>query len=794
MKDHKKTILFSLFLIISLSGFSQQSERALKLLENLQRFEVDYPQQKVFLHLDREEYLAGENIWYKVYLVNATDHNPDTLSTSVNVELFNVDGQAVALQLVRMQNGIGYGQITLPDSLPEGNYKIRSYTNWMLNFSEQLFFERDIFVHNPIEENFIRRADIRRNRNFNRDLELKGKEIQFGIFPEGGQLVGGLESRVAIFVADGLGTPFKANGKIVNNAGEPLADFEVDEFGMGLFLLTPQFGQTYFAELIVQGQSTKRFSLPEVLQQAYNLRVNVNEDDVMVLVRAGFDPAEFNLPSEIMVVAQSGGKAYFFEEGRLENRSFSNRISKRLLPTGVTQVTIFDGNGIPVAERLVFVNHHDHFQPELDVSTIRLGNESGFKVDFDLKFFAANDDWAHLSLAVEGADQEFKSPSPSIFSEFLLASDISLGFPGINLFYNDTFDNEKLIDLLLLTRGWRRFQWKDIISGNFPELKFNNPQGLVLSGQLSAVAVDRTVSNVLLEVSINQESRDVYSVRTNERGLFRIEGLDYNGNYRAEFTLPNESRPRGFRLRLDGSESSPRDFTLNAATRPHLVVNRGSNWQRVSNPSAFATNVRAVEIAQRSESIYGTPDQTIYMDEVPVNYTNLGEVFRGRATGVIFERGQLRIRGEGSVGSSNEPLFMMDGVVVNSDVLLNTRPDEVDRIEILKGPSTAIFGSRGANGVIVVYSKRGGTQSPVFQYNLMGFSTPREFFNSRIHLDYKRKHGVGHTVFWEPGVFPDETGRFSIAFPQREQWQFLRIILQGIHSSGKLIFVEQEIN
>lgn len=794
MRNLTKITLFSLFFFIILSGFAQQSARALKLLENLQRFEVDFPQQKVFLHLDRGEYLAGENIWYKVYLVSATDHKPSTLSTSVNVEFFNINGQAVVLQLVRIQDGIGYGQITLPDSLPEGNYKIRSYTNWMLNFSEQHFFEKDVFVHNPIEENFIRQADIRQNRNFNRDLESKKKEIQLGLFPEGGQLVGGLQSRVALFSADGQGNPIEANGRVVSNTGEQLAAFQANEFGLGLFSLTPQTGQKYFVELEVQGQSTKRFPLPEVQHQAYNLRVSSTDEDIKVVVQAGFDPAEFNLPSEIIVVAQSGGKAYFVEEGRLENRSFSNTISKRLLPTGVTQITVFDGTGTPVAERLVFVNHQDQYNPKLDVSRVRLGNENGFKVDFDLNFIEGSEEWAHLSIAVEGADTDFKSPASSIFTEFLLASDISSGFPGIEFIYPGNQEDEELIDLLLLTRGWRRFQWKDIVSGKFPELKFDNPSGLVLSGQLSAVAVDRAVSNVLLEIAINQESRDVYTVRTNERGMFRIEGLDYNGHYTAEFTLPNESRPRGFRLRLDGSETSQRNFTINAATRPHLVVNRGSNWKRVSNPSAFVTNVRAVEIAQRSESIYGTPDQTIYMDEVPVNYTNLGEVFRGRATGVIFERGQLRIRGEGSVGSSNEPLFMMDGVIVNSDVLLNTRPDEVDRIEILKGPSTAIFGSRGANGVIVVYSKRGGTQSPVFQYNLLGFSTPREFFNSRIHLDYKKKHGVGHTVLWEPGIFPDEAGRFSIAFPQREQWQNLRIILQGIHSSGKLIFTEHEIN
>ena len=150
-------ILFSLLLLFS-QGIAQQSQRSRRILENLQRYELDYPQQKVFLHLDLQEYVAGENIWFKVYLVQANNLIPDTSSTSLNVELFRVPGEAVALQLVRMQDGLGYGQIHLSDSLPEGNYKLRSYTNWMLNFPEALFFEQDIFIHNPIEQNFIRRA------------------------------------------------------------------------------------------------------------------------------------------------------------------------------------------------------------------------------------------------------------------------------------------------------------------------------------------------------------------------------------------------------------------------------------------------------------------------------------------------------------------------------------------------------------------------------------------------------------------------------------------------------------
>jgi hypothetical protein len=371
-----------------------------------------------------------------------------------------------------------------------------------------------------------------------------------------------------------------------------------------------------------------------------------------------------------------------------------------------------------------------------------------------------------------------------------MASDLATVSPDVLSFLSTKDAGEEIIDLVMLTHGWRRFKWNDIIAAKFPEIKHSPSKGLVLSGNLSAVSTDQTVSNLLLEVDITQEGRDLYKTRTDSRGNFKIDGLDYNGFFSAEFTLPSETRTRGFRMRLDGSDSPLISFSNNAFTRPSTVLSRGQNWKRVPSPHVAAFTIRAKEIAQHQESIYGTPDQTIYMDDIPVNYTNLIEVFRGRATGIIFERGQLRIRGEGSLQGSNEPLYLVDGVVVSPDILLNLRPVEVDRVEILKGAGTAIFGARGANGVIIAYTKRGGSKAPVFQFNLLGFATPREFFNSRVAVEFKREKGIGHTMFWEPGILPDENGRFSIVFPEREKWKYKRIVLQGIHSSGKLIFRE----
>jgi hypothetical protein len=382
MKYLKQLCLSTFIFLIFVPALAQQNPQAKNVLENLQRLEISYPQQNVFLHLDRHEYVAGENIWFKAYLVNAINHMPDTMSSSLNVELFNVQGQSVALLLVRMQDGLGYGQIFLPDSLAEGNYRLRSYTNWMLNFGEDIFFEQDIFVHNPIEENFIRRADIRRKRNFNQSLEEEAKGLKLAYFPEGGQLVAGIENRVAFKVTNGLGMAVKAEGKLLDASGQTITSFQTKGLGMGAFSFTPQTGQAYQLQVSTADFGTKSLRIAEPVQQSYTLMAITGAGQIDVKVVAGFDPSALNLTNDIFIIAQTRGKAYFIEEGKLQNRSFATSIPLRLLPSGVAQITVFDGNATPLAERLVFVNHSDQLQPELDVSASRLGNEQALKVRF----------------------------------------------------------------------------------------------------------------------------------------------------------------------------------------------------------------------------------------------------------------------------------------------------------------------------------------------------------------------------------------------------------------------------
>ncbi|MCY7349204.1 MAG: hypothetical protein LH606_00835 [Cytophagaceae bacterium] len=105
---------------------------------------------KVYLHFDRPYYSAGETIWYKAYLFNATTHEADSVSRVLYVEL--IDGEArkvLKTKQLRAENGYATGDFVLPDSLPAGQYQVRAYTNWTRNFPDDFYFTHDFRVFGP---------------------------------------------------------------------------------------------------------------------------------------------------------------------------------------------------------------------------------------------------------------------------------------------------------------------------------------------------------------------------------------------------------------------------------------------------------------------------------------------------------------------------------------------------------------------------------------------------------------------------------------------------------------------
>ncbi|MGB8192587.1 MAG: hypothetical protein WCF67_11745, partial [Chitinophagaceae bacterium] len=260
-----RTILLFVFGCLSSAAFSQLTpDQAAKALDS---FAFMHPQEKVYVHTDRDMFLSGETIWLKTYIT--LNGALTTLSKIAYVELANSKGEVVVKRMLKADNGTAAGEIAIPLTLPSGNYSLNAYTLWMLNFP-QFIFKKSIAVHNAGTEMPKR----------------SGGQSSFSVqfLPEGGNLVTGLEGRVAFKAIDGGGMPLNIQGNVQDSKKNTVATISTVHDGMGAFVFTPQPNETYTASVTTPGGRSKSFTLPAAMSEGIVMMVN-NDNPNRVFVQ-----------------------------------------------------------------------------------------------------------------------------------------------------------------------------------------------------------------------------------------------------------------------------------------------------------------------------------------------------------------------------------------------------------------------------------------------------------------------------------------------------------------------------
>jgi uncharacterized protein YfaS (alpha-2-macroglobulin family) len=135
----KKPFILSFILLLNFTIRAQKPE------ELLSRWSQTSALEKVYLHLDRESYIAGETVWFKAYL--SSDFLPDTISTNLYAELLRDTGIVVDRKILPVVSGTTHGQFELPDTLTSGYYQVRAYTVTQLNQDPAFLYRRNIFIY-----------------------------------------------------------------------------------------------------------------------------------------------------------------------------------------------------------------------------------------------------------------------------------------------------------------------------------------------------------------------------------------------------------------------------------------------------------------------------------------------------------------------------------------------------------------------------------------------------------------------------------------------------------------------
>lgn len=115
---------------------------------NFIKYCSEVPRQEIFVHTDRADYIAGEDMWFSIYLFNRSTNRLQTDDKLAYIEVLNWENRPVVQKRILLDKGTGSGQVSLPDSLSSGSYTIRAYTNWMKNFMPLNCYMEDIKIYN----------------------------------------------------------------------------------------------------------------------------------------------------------------------------------------------------------------------------------------------------------------------------------------------------------------------------------------------------------------------------------------------------------------------------------------------------------------------------------------------------------------------------------------------------------------------------------------------------------------------------------------------------------------------
>ena len=149
----KRSITVLLGVLLYFSSLSAQTMQD-TIIANFSLMER-IPKEKLYLHLDKPFYGAGEKIWFKGYLVNAITHQDNAQSNFIITELINRSDSIVERKKIRRDSLGFHNAFTLPATLPAGDYYLRGYSNWMLNEDPDFFFSRNIKIGNSIDNTIV---------------------------------------------------------------------------------------------------------------------------------------------------------------------------------------------------------------------------------------------------------------------------------------------------------------------------------------------------------------------------------------------------------------------------------------------------------------------------------------------------------------------------------------------------------------------------------------------------------------------------------------------------------------
>lgn len=640
-------------------------------------------------------------------------------------------------------------------------------------------------------------------------------DVQF--FPEGGDLISGISKKVAFKAVSSTGLGLKVKGKIIDSKKQEVASFEDLGLGMGSFNLVPVSGESYKAMVTFENGEQKTFDLPAVVDNKVNVVFAKQEGEFInlgIVTNDSHFQAVQNKP--FYVFGQLNGHLVYAAQASMKSAAVSIRIPIKELPNGIVQITLLSPDGEPLSERLVFIEP----QKLIDIQ-VKTDKDSYARKDLVKMKLNVNSPVDSLigNYSVSVID-ESKVPfnddnDRTIVSSMLLTSDLKGYVEKPNYYFNEKNTNRlEALDALMMTQGFRRFDYKELVQGKLPQVRFMPEQGITLSGILR-LNTGRPQPNggLLLTIPGAAVKKDTY---TDKNGVFKFENLVFQDSLKATINARGNDNFRNLVINMDQTFYPEVDQNSPYFSAGIQNIDQNMSAYLDNSKKEFRTSILIDEVVvtatqekkQSSKDFsalsgLSMPDHRIEGSRLQ-GCNVLSMCLNTLLTGITYDVNTLKyyVTRNYNQGSRVPVQFFLNGMPIDEPSLNSITVAEIEGIEIfLRDDLGTVRNIYQNDGVVSIITKKEKKQprmtaaqieamlpkSNVVELHPLGYVKQRAFYTPKYATpESKNTNDYRTTVYWNPEIRVEKNGEIDLEFYNADGTGKYKVVVEGNDIQGNV--------
>ena len=683
--------------------------------KELQVQDIVLPNLKMKLDFEKKAFGAGDEVVAKLEL--NTNENKPLGNYKIKI-VANLDGQQLLTKAdVTDEEGIKYLKFNLPKDLKTND----GLLNVMIDYNGS-------------------------TESISRSIPIILNTIKFNLFPEGGDLVNGLESSVAFRALNEFDKPADVEGIVVNEKGNQVASFTSFHMGMGAFKFTPEVNEKYSIKITKPEGVKETFDLPNALSRGYVMNI---DNSASGEITANISTTE---TEELSLVAQVRGKMYYSTV--VSSKKGMNKIvfPTSNFPIGVSQITLFDSKGIPRSERLAFVNKDKQLNITVETDKDKYLPREKVKMTVSVKDERSIPMPANLSLSVVN-DQLISfadDKSGNILSQLLLQQDIKEKIEEPAFYFNAKEPKSNMaLDYLLMTAGWRRFTWEKLMNDNIPQVAYQGERAIV-----AGTILDATTGKAITSAKIKINNGSEY--QTDENGKFIFNKLDLSNPVTLSYSATGYS------------PSAQYVQNYNQGLVMYLYDQNYYNRYYGVPSTSSRSSIEEEAMPMALEAPMGGAGERLKDDERPMKLA--------RAEGK--ESKKAKAEGPIHAVANNVNNLALDGIVDASKVVNNKIDKNAEKVVSQNGDfRSQVFKAKDEDQEQIAQQP-----NATIYYRARQFAAP--VYDKQETVDTRTD--FRNSIYWNPDVEIDRTGTKTVEFYASDDITSFRTTVEGVATDGSV--------